>query len=61
MKVRELLNEIIDKCESFDQEIDLRAECCDNYEPATHREYLDIYNKDGKLVLFMEFDEDFLR
>lgn len=61
MTVRELINKIIDTCESFDQEVDLRAECCDDYEPATHRERLDIRNKNGKLELNMGFNADFLR
>lgn len=61
MTVRELLNDIIDTCESFDQEVDLKAECCDNYEPAIHRESLYISNIDDKLELYMAFDADFLR
>ena len=55
MTVKELLKEIIDNAESLDQEVDLRAACCDDYEPATHRESLEITNKDGKLDLFMDF------
>lgn len=61
MTVRELINEIVDTCESFDQEVDLRAECCDDYEPATYRDRLDISNKDDKLQLYMAFDANFLR